>query len=67
MFPRVSTSLVCLVTTLGCGVLSTTTELPPPPAARTATRQQLIDTIQRIAAIRSMRAVIEITLTLQSE
>ena len=67
MFPRITAALLTLCASLGCGVLSTTTELPPPPPARTATRQELIDTIQRIAAIESMRAIIEITLTVQSE
>ena len=67
MFPRITAVILCLCASLGCGVLSTTTELPPPPPARTATRQELIDSIQRIAAIQSMRAVIRITLTVQSE
>lgn len=58
---------VCLCTSLGCGVLSTTTILPPPPEARTASRQELIDTVQRIAAIRSMKAVIDITLAVQTD
>jgi hypothetical protein len=48
-------------------VLSTTTILPPPPEARTASRQDLIDTIQRIAAVQSMKAVIDITLTVQAD
>ncbi len=48
-------------------MLSTTTILPPPPPARTASRQELIDTIQRIAAVQSMKAVIDITLTVQTD
>ena len=67
VFPRFTAALVCLCASSGCGVLSTTTELPPPAPARTVTRQELIDTIQRIAAIQSMRAIIQITLTVQSE
>ena len=66
MFPRISASLVCLCAFVGCGVLSTTTELPPPPPARTASRQDLINTIQRIASVESMKAKIEITLTVQT-
>ena len=58
---------VCLCASLGCGVLSTTTILPPPPEARTASRQELIDTVQRIAAIQSMKAVIDITLAVQTD
>ncbi len=48
-------------------MLSTTTILPPPPEARTASRADLIDTIQHIASVQSMKAVIDITLTVQSE
>ena len=48
-------------------MLSTTTILPPPPEARTASRADLIGTIQRIASVQSMKAVIDITLTVQSE
>ena len=58
---------MCLGASLGCGVLSTTTILPPPPEARTASRADLIASIQRIASVQSMKAVIDITLTVQSD
>lgn len=48
-------------------MLSTTTKLPPPPVLQTASRQQLVDTIQRIASIESMRAVIEVRLSVQTD
>ena len=55
--------VVCLVASLGCGVLSTTTPIPTQPVYRSATRQELVDTLQRIASVESMRAVIDVTLT----
>ena len=55
--------VVCLAASLGCGVLSTTTPIPTQPVYRSATRQELVDTLQRIASVESMRAVIDVTLT----
>lgn len=57
---------MCLATFLACGVLTTTTRLPPPPTYRTASRQQLVDTIQRIASIASMKAIIEVELSVET-
>lgn len=67
MFLRLTGIVVCLASATGCGVLSTTTKLPPPPVLQTASRQQLVDTIQRIASIESMRAVIEVRLSVQTD
>ena len=66
MYLRNSAVAVCLAACLGCGVLSSTTRLPPPPTVKTASRQDLVDQIQRFASIRSMKAVIDVTLTVQS-
>ena len=63
MFRLLSAIVVCLVASVGCGVLSTTTRLPPPPVYETATRQELVETVQRIASIESMKAVIYVTLS----
>ena len=48
-------------------MLSTTTKIQPPPPVRTATRQQLMAEIQRIASIQSMKAVIETKLSVETE
>ncbi len=66
MFLRLSAIAVCLAASLGCGVLTTTTRLPPPRTFKTASRQQLVDTIQRIASIASMKAVIQVELSVQT-
>ena len=59
--------LVHLCTAVGCGVLAVTTELAPPPTVlRTASRLELIETVQRIAMVESMRASVDITLTVRS-
>ncbi len=47
-------------------MLTTTTKLPPTPIFQTATKQELLDKIQRIASVQSMKAVIDVTLTAQS-
>lgn len=57
---------MCLAASLGCGVLTTTTRRSPPPTFKTASLQQLVDTIQRIASIASMKAVIEVELSVQT-
>ena len=59
--------LVHLCTAVGCGVLAVTTELAPPPTVlRAASRVELIETVQRIAKVESMRASVDITLTVRS-
>ena len=59
--------LVHLCTTVGCGVLATTTELAPPPSVLpAASRLELIETVQRIATVESMRASVDITLTVRA-
>ena len=59
--------LVHLCTVVGCGVLATTTELAPPPSVLpTASRLDLIETVQRIAKVESMRASVDITLTVRT-
>ena len=63
MLQRISAIVVCLAASLGCGVLSTTSRVAPPPVFQTATRQELLDTLHRIASIESMKAVIEVTLS----
>ncbi len=64
---RVIAVLVHLCTAVGCGVLATTTELAPAPSVlRTASRLELIETVQRIATVESMKASVDITLTVQS-
>ena len=67
MFPRFLLAVVCLVDGLGCGVLSTTKELPASAPLLTASRQELIETVRRIARIESLKAVTDTTLTLQTE
>lgn len=67
MFPRFLLAVVCLVAGLGCGVLSTTKELPASAPLLTASRQELIETVRRIAQIESLKAVTDTTLTLQTE
>ena len=58
--------LVHLCTAVGCGVLATTTELAPPPSVLPiASRLELIETVQRIAEVESMRASVDITLTVR--
>ena len=66
MLLRINAVAVCLAGSLGCGVLTTTTKLPPAPSFQTATKQELLDKIQRIASVQSMKAGIEVTLTVQS-
>ena len=58
---------MCLATSLACGVLTTTTRLPPAPKFKTASRQQLVDSIQRIASIASMKAIIEVELSVETK
>lgn len=59
--------LVHLCTAVGCGVLTTTTELAPPPSVLpAASRLELIETVQRIAKVESMRASVDITLTVRT-
>lgn len=58
---------MCLATSLACGVLTTTTRLPPPPKFKAASRQQLVDSIQRIASIASMKAIIEVALSVETK
>lgn len=67
MFPRFLLAVVCLLGGLGCGVLSTTKELPASAPLLTASRQELIETVRRIARIESLKAVTDTTLTLQTE
>lgn len=57
---------MCASALIGCGVLSTTAPLPPAPKLMTANREALIDTIQRIASVDSMKAVIGVTLTVEN-
>lgn len=66
MFLRINAVAVCVACSLGCGVLTTTTKLPPPPVFRTASKQDLLGKVQRIASVQSMKAGIEVTLTVQS-
>ena len=66
MFSRTYAVAVCLAGSLGCGVLTTTTKLPPPPVFQTASKQDLLGKLQRIASLQSMKAGIEVTLTVQS-
>lgn len=47
--------------------MSTTTKISPPSVYQTAGRRQLIDKIQRLAAIESMKSTIYIQLTVESE
>ncbi len=58
---------MCLGVSLGCGLISTTTKVTPPPVFQTAGRQQLIDKIEKLASIESMKSTIYITLTVESE
>lgn len=67
VFPRFLLAVVCLVSGLGCGVLATTKELPASAPLLTASRQELIETVGRIARIESLKAVTDTTLTLQTE
>ncbi len=66
MFFRFSALVVCVASTVSCAVLRTTTDITPAPSYRTATKQELVDTIQRIASVQSMRASVEVTLTVQN-
>lgn len=63
---RFSAVAVCVASSLSCAVLKTTTRIAPDPVYRTATKQELIGRIQRIASTQSMRASVEVTLTVQS-
>ena len=55
---------MCLVALSGCGVLSTTSKVPPPPTVlRMASRQDLIENLERITSAKSMKAVIDVTLS----
>ena len=48
-------------------MLATTTELAPPPTVLSmASRLELIETVQRIAEVESMRAAVDITLTVRT-
>lgn len=67
VFPRSLVAVVCLWSGLGCGVLSTTQELPSSAPLLTASRGELIETVRRIARIESLKAVTDTTLTLQTE
>ena len=62
---RLITIVLYLVSALGCGVLTTTTKLPPRPTFQTASLEQLVEKIQRFATINSMKAVVEIRITVQ--
>ena len=64
--PRTIAAVVCLAGASGCGVLSTTTELPVSAPLQSASREALVEAVQRFAAIQSMKAVVDITLTLQA-
>lgn len=66
MLLRSGAVAVCLALGLGCGVLTTTTRLPPAPVVQSATKKELLETIGRIASVMSMRAGIEVTLTVQT-
>ncbi len=66
MFLRINAVVVCLAGSFACGVLTTTTKLPPPPVFQTATKQELLEKVRRIASVQSMKAGIEVTLTVQS-
>ncbi len=65
MHSRTHVAVLCLAASAGCGVLSTTTVLPPPAAMQTASRQDLINTVQEIASVQSLRATVDITLTVE--
>ena len=66
MFLRISAVAVCLTVAPACGVLTTTTRLPPAPSIRTATKAELLEKIGRIASVQSMRATIAVTLSVQN-
>lgn len=66
MFQRISAVAVCLASASACGVLTTTTKLPPAPTFLTATKAELLKKIDEIASVQSMKATIEVTLTVQS-
>lgn len=67
MLLRFSALAVCVASAFSCGVLKTTTRIAPEPAYETASKQELVDAIERIASIQSMKAWIEVTLTVQND
>ncbi len=67
VYLRVSAVAACLAAGLACGVLSSTRRIPPPPAVQAASRQDLLEKIRRFASIQSLRASVDVTLTVLSD
>ncbi len=63
---RSSVVAVCVLSSVSCAVLKSTSRIVPPPVYRSATKQELVDRIQRFASIQSMRASIEVSLIVRS-